>query len=56
MSTQKSQEDKDFEAKLTQAFYKTTNKNYGATESKCTYTYDIVTKEEKGINGKFTDV
>lgn len=56
MSTQKSQEDIDFEAKLSQAFYKTTNKNYGGVESKCTSSAYSVTKEEKGINGKFTDV
>jgi hypothetical protein len=36
MSTQKSQEDLEFEAKLNKAFYKTSNKNYGALESKCT--------------------
>lgn len=34
MSTQKSQEDLDFEAKLAKAFYKTTSKNYGGLEQK----------------------
>lgn len=34
MSTQKSQEDLDFEAKLAKAFYKTTSKNYGAIDPK----------------------
>lgn len=36
MSTQKTQEELDFEAKLSKAFYKSSNKNYGAVESKCT--------------------
>ena len=35
MSTQKTQEDLDFEAKLAKAFYKTTAKNYGGKDSKC---------------------
>lgn len=49
MSTQKTQEDLDFEAKLAKAFYKTSNKNYGSLESQCTFN---VTQSRKKVKIK----
>ena len=57
MSSQKPQDDKEFEEKLKKAFYKTSNKDYGSASSQCNFALTIVSSDkEKGINGKFTDV